>query len=479
MRAFLLYFLFPLLVFGADQPNVIIIQTDEHNLRTLGCYRDQMSPEQAFVWGKGNKVDTPHIDSLAKDGVICTNYFASSPVCTPSRASWVSGLYPQATGSPGNNMPLKDSVVTFAEVLRKRGYATSYLGKWHLDGNAKPGWGPARKFGFSDNRFMFNRGHWKKFELTEDGPQVASRKKGQPSYDLDGADEKSFATDWLVDRTLDILERDKKKPFCLMLALPDPHGPNTVRAPYDTMYDHLTFKQPVTMRKVLAALQNRPGWVTGGSNGVKKLSQSTLSKYFGMVRCIDDNVGKILRFLEENKLAENTIVVFTSDHGDMMCEHCRMNKGLPYKTSVGIPFVLRYPAKVPAGKVIHTAYTTVDFFPTLMGLMGIRKGLPDFHGLDASGDFTSSPKELSDDRIVYVRHSAGAWVAAFDQRYKLVLSSADKPWLFDLQTDPDELRNFFGREGYADVTKRLKKELLAQMMKFKEPALSEGKLRHE
>ena len=479
MRKLLLLLLLPLSLLGAGRPNVIIIQTDEHNLRTLGCYRDQMSPEQAFVWGKGNKVDTPHIDSLAKDGVICTNYFASSPVCTPSRASWVSGLYPQATGSPSNNMPLKDSIVTFAEVLRKRGYATSYLGKWHLDGNPKPGWAPARKFGFSDNRFMFNRGHWKKFGITKDGPQVASRQNGKPSYALDGADEKSFATDWLVDRTLDILERDKEKPFCLMLALPDPHGPNTVRAPYDTMYDHLTFKQPVTMRKVLAALQNRPGCVTGGSNGVKKLSQSTLSKYFGMVRCIDDTVGRILAFLEKNGLTENTIVVFTSDHGDMMCEHCRMNKGLPYKTSVGIPFVLRYPAKVPAGKVIHTAYTTVDFFPTLMGLMGIKKGLPAFHGLDASRDFTSSEKELSDDRIVYVRHSAGAWVAAFDQRYKLVLSSADKPWLFDLETDPDELRNFFGRDGYQDVTKRLKKELLAQMKKFKEPALAEGKLRHE
>ena len=479
MKSLSLVFLGGLSLLAADPPNVLVIQTDEHNLRTLGCYRDQMSPEQAFVWGKGNKVDTPHVDSLAKDGVICTNYFASSPVCTPSRASWVSGLYPQATGSPSNNLPLKDSIVTFAEVLRKRGYATSYLGKWHLDGNAKPGWAPARKFGFSDNRFMFNRGHWKKFEITKAGPRVAARQGGKPSYGLDGADEKSFATDWLVDRSLEILERDKKKPFCLMLALPDPHGPNTVRAPYDTMYDHLTFKQPVTMRKVLAALQNRPGWVTGGSNGVKKLSQSTLSKYFGMVRCIDDNVGRILAFLEKNGLTENTIVVFTSDHGDMMCEHCRMNKGLPYKTSVGIPFVLRYPAKVPAGKVIHTAYTTVDFFPTLMGLMGIRKGLPDFHGLDASGDFTSSEKELSDDRIVYVRHSAGAWVAAFDRRYKLVLSEADKPWLFDLEKDPDELRNFFGREGYDEVAKRLKKELFDQMKEFKEPAFAEGKLRHE
>ena len=478
MKNLVLLFLGAFSLVAAEPPNVVIIQTDEHNLRTLGCYRDRMSPDQAFVWGKGNKVDTPHIDSLAKDGLICTNYFASSPVCTPSRASWVSGLYPQATGSPSNNLPLKDSIVTFAEVLRKRGYATSYLGKWHLDGNAKPGWAPARKFGFSDNRFMFNRGHWKKFEFTKKGPRVASRNGGKPTYDLGGADEKSFATDWLVDRSLEILERDKKKPFCLMLALPDPHGPNTVRPPYDTMFDHLEFQQPVTMRKVLAALQNRPGWVAG-SNAVKKLSQSTLSKYFGMVRCIDDNVGRILAFLEKNGLTENTIVVFTSDHGDMMCEHCRMNKGLPYKTSVGIPFLLRYPAKVPAGKVIHTAYTTVDFFPTLMGLMEVSEGLPKFHGLNASVAFTNKKQEIAKDRVVYVRHSAGAWVAAFDRRYKLVLSSLDKPWLFDLEKDPDELRNFFGREDYEQVTNRLKKELFSQMQKFKEPALTEGKLRLE
>ena len=479
MKKSLLLFLLPGLLWARQKPNVIIIQTDEHNLRTLGCYRELMSEDQAYVWGKGNKVETPHIDSLARDGLICTNYFASSPVCTPSRASWVSGLYPQATGSPSNNLPLDDSIVTFAEVLRKRGYATSYLGKWHLDGDAKPGWAPARKFGFSDNRFMFNRGHWKKFEMTEEGPRVATKKNGKPVYDLSGADERSFATDWLVDRSLEILERDKKKPFCLMLALPDPHGPNTVRAPYDTMYDHLTFRQPVTMRKVLAALQNRPGWVSGGSNAVKKLSQSTLSKYFGMVRCIDDNLGKILAFLEENELTEDTIVVFTSDHGDMMCEHCRMNKGLPYKTSVGIPFVLRYPAKVPAGKVIHTAYTTVDFFPTLMGLMGISEGLPTMHGLDASAAYTNKKREIARDRIVYVRQSDGNWVAAFDRRYKLVISSLDVPWLYDLEKDPDELINHYGREGYDEPFRRLKRELLAQMKIFEEPALMEKKLRFE
>ena len=468
-------------VFGGKSPNVIIIQTDEHNLRTLGCYREYMSEDQAFIWGKDVMVETPHIDSLAKDGLICTNYFAASPVCTPSRASWVSGLYPQATGSPSNNLPLKDSIVTFAEVLRKRGYATSYLGKWHLDGDAKPGWAPSRKFGFSDNRFMFNRGHWKNFEMTEDGPRVGARKNNQPTYDLDDADEKSFATDWLVDRSLEILERDKNKPFCMMLALPDPHGPNTVREPYDSMYDHLVFKQPVTMRKVLAALRNQPGWMSteGGKNLVKKINQESMANYFGMVRCIDDNIGKILSFLKSNQLDQNTIVVFTSDHGDMMCEHCRMNKGLPYKTSVGIPFLLRYPDRVPAGKVIHTAYTTVDFFPTLMGLMEIEDDLPKFHGLDASIAFTNKKKEIARDRIVYVRHSGGAWVAAFDRRYKLVISSLDQPWLYDLEKDPDELVNYFGREGYDEHFIRLRDELIAQMKKFKEPAFTSKKLRYE
>jgi uncharacterized sulfatase len=190
-------------------------------------------------------------------------------------------------------------------------------------------------------------------------------------------------------------------------------------------------------------------------------------------------VGKIITFLKENDLTENTIVVFTSDHGDMMCEHCRMDKGLPYRTSVGIPFVLRYPAKVPAGKVIHTAYTTVDFFPTLMGLMGIQDGLPTMHGLNASIAYTNKKKEIAKDRIVYVRHSGGAWVAAFDRRYKLVISTTDKPWLFDLEKDPDELVNFYGRDEYKDHFVRLENELKRQMVKYSEPALVEKNLRFQ
>ena len=132
---------------GQDPPmNLVIIQTDEHHFGTLGCYG-------------GEIVGTPNIDWIAEQGVLCKSFYATTPVCSPSRASFISGLYPQKTPVVTNNIPLANSVVTFAEVLRRRGYATGFAGKWHLDGAGKPQWAPDRQFGFSDNRFMFNRGH--------------------------------------------------------------------------------------------------------------------------------------------------------------------------------------------------------------------------------------------------------------------------------------------------------------------------------
>ena len=181
---------------SAGPPNLVVIHTDEHNFRTLGCYRKTMAPEVGLMWGKDAVVETPHIDALADRGVLCTSFYATSPVCTPSRAAMMSGQSPNTAGSPTNNLPMKDEVETFAGVLGKHGYATAYFGKWHLDGGGKPQWGPERKFGWADNRYMYNRGHWKQFEETEDGPAVAARdKKGKPTYSVEGADEKSFSTD--------------------------------------------------------------------------------------------------------------------------------------------------------------------------------------------------------------------------------------------------------------------------------------------
>ena len=111
-----------------DKPNLIIIYTDEHNFRTIGAYRDILRRDQAFIWGNGSAVKTPHLDSLAKEGALLTNFYVVAPLCTPSRASFMTGLYPIATGASGNNDPLDTDMTTFAEILKKKkGYMTGIV----------------------------------------------------------------------------------------------------------------------------------------------------------------------------------------------------------------------------------------------------------------------------------------------------------------------------------------------------------------
>lgn len=460
---------------AVDQPNLVVVMTDEHNFRTLGCYRDRLAEDQAFVWGKGVKVDTPHLDALAAEGALLTNFYVSSPVCSPSRAAFLTGLMPHLTGTPTNDRPLHDHMVTFAEVLGKNGYSTAYLGKWHLDGTGKPQWAPERKFGWQDNRYMFNRGHYKKLKDTEDGPRVDAKigRNGIPGYNLNQADEKSYATDFLMDRSLEFIRKNKDRPFCLMLSIPDPHGPNQVREPYWDKYRSMTFQPPKTMLKNVG---EAPAWSgLSGNNYIEdlELNQAQMAAIFGMVECIDDNMGKLSRELKRLNLEENTIVVFTSDHGDLMGEHRRHNKGVPYEASAKAAFLLKYPEQVGAGKVIHSVMTSVDFAPTVLSMMGIGNGLPSGQGSDLSNRFQNKNLNIHGERIAYIRAASlrPAWVAAVTEGYKLVVSNKDEPWLFDLAKDPDELTNFYHDPAYRETREILRNALRRQMELAEEPAL--------
>lgn len=444
--------------FAAKPYNLLIIQTDEHHFSTLGCYG-------------GNIVETPHIDSLAKQGAICTSFYATTPVCSPSRGSLVSGMYPQKTPVVTNNIPLDDSIVTFAEILKRDGYATGFAGKWHLDGNGKPQWAPKRKFGFEDNRFMFNRGHWKKIVDSDDGPAVGAKdKKGKPSYGLDGADEETFSTDWLTDKAIDFINVNKDKPFCYFLSLPDPHGPNTVRPPYDTMYADVKVPIPVSLNRKPEQI---PAW--GKSAGVKPAQlQKLMQQYYGMVKCIDDNVGQILDTLKERGILENTIVVFTSDHGDLCGEHGRLNKGVPYEGSARIPFLITCQGKIKAGTVVPQALGCVDFMPTVLSLMEVS--VPHkVDGRDASVLFTGEAKDWDD--IAFVRSTPGSnWLSAITARWKLVYSINEEPWLIDVKNDPNELINLAGRSEHTDIMKKLTKKLLAYGKDYNDPYIDNPRI---
>lgn len=450
---------------ATEKMNLLIISTDEHHFSTLGCYG-------------GRIVGTPNIDWLAENGALCTSFYATTPVCSPSRASLVSGLYPQKTPVTTNNIPLDDSIVTFAEILRRQGYATGYAGKWHLDGNGKPQWAPQRKFGFDDNRFMFNRGHWKKFEDTPGGPRVAARNaRGQPTYGVEGADEKSFATDWLCDKAVDFIRENRSNPFCYMVSLPDPHGPNTVRAPYDTMYEKVNVPIPVSLNR---RPEQIPAW--GKSAGVTAAQIRRLMRnYYGMVRCIDDNVGKILTTLRKENLIDRTLIVFTADHGDLCGEHGRLNKGVPYEGSAKIPFLLYCPGQVKSGTVVHEALSNVDFLPTAMTLLGVNyDGQVD--GRDASTLFRGGESEWED--ITIIRSTgqpdganSAAWISAITRDLKLVYSTNEEPWLIDLKTDPNELTNRLGEARHREKIRWMTSRLAEYGRTHDDPYVSHPRIR--
>lgn len=456
---------------GDTPPNVLVLHTDEHNFRTLGCYRALLPPGQAFMWGKA-VVETPHVDSIATRGAVCTRFYATTPVCSPSRSAFVSGRYPQNTPVVTNDIPMDGGIVTFAEVLRRQGYATGYAGKWHLDGGGKPQWAPERHFGFADNRYLFNRGHWKKLEETAEGPRVAARQGGKPTYAVDGADEKSFTTDFLADRAVDFIGANRDKPFCYMVSFPDPHGPDTVRAPYDTMFKGQTYEKPRSYDKPEAGL---PSWGQKTSCG---FAQDT---YYGMVKCIDDNVGKILDALRRHGLLERTVVVFTSDHGDLRGEHARQNKGVPYEGSARIPFVIAAPGRIPPGTVVREALSCVDFLPTLMPLMGIRVPAEvKAEGRDASALFVGGKAPAGWEDVAFLRGTGGPeenWLAAVSSRYKLVLAPSDEPWLFDLEADPDELVNRFRDPACREVVRHLAQALLAYGDRCRDPRVGVPRIR--
>lgn len=431
----------------AEAMNLIVIMTDEHNFRTLGCYRKTLSERQALMWGEA-VVETPHIDSLARDGALCTSFYATTPVCSPSRGCLITGLYPQATPVTTNNIPLADDMVTFAELLKRRGYATGFAGKWHLDGDGKPQWAPKRKFGFEDNRYMFNRGHWKKLEITEQGPRVAARNnRGVPSYAVDDADKETFTTDFLTNRTLEFIETNKTKPFSYMVSYPDPHGPDTVRAPYDTMFNDQEYKKPTTHN---VDPKTAPNW------GKPQNGNYQQSSYYGMVKCLDDNVGRILAKLKADDLLDKTIIVFTSDHGDLRGEHHRQNKGVPYEASTRVAFLVRFPGKIKPGTIINEALTSVDFVPTFLPMMGVED-VGKVHGRNAAELFTTgkAPKDWHDIAFVRGTGTVNGWLMAVTDRYKLVYSASDSPWLFDLERDPDEVVNMFTNDAYREIVQKM------------------------
>ncbi len=417
-----------------DHPNIVLIHTDQQAVWTVGAHG-------------GDAVSTPNIDRIAAEGVTFANCHTVCAVCTPSRGCMMTGRYPHQHGACTNNVPLDPDVVTWAQMLHRGGYDTGYVGKWHLDGPQRPGFvHPSRGFGFTDTRHMFNRGHWKRMW---DRPRI-----GEPGVGAEVGDEREYTTDWLTGKAIEFISADRVAPFALMLSIPDPHTPFIVREPYASMFDPVSMPDPATWRD-----SNLPGWATEHEADWKLSDAANLQKvrewraaYLGMVAHIDDNVGRLLAHLDQHDLTANTLVVFTSDHGEYLGEHGLMGKNLMYRSAYHVPCAMRLPNVIEAGTRVEHLVTQNDFAATLCGIAGVDA--PPHHcGRDLRTLLTGKASRWRNE--VHQHHPGGKLAGLLTPRWHLILHAEGEHRLFDLVADPNEMSDCFADPARAGIVEDL------------------------
>lgn len=291
---------------AVKRPNILFVMPDQLRAQGLGCM--------------GNRdVRTPNIDRLAEQGLLLPNTFANTPVCCPARANILTGRYAHRNGMVANDLRLRESEITLAECLRDGGYRTGFIGKWHLDGGKRmPGFVPPgpRRQGF--DFWAANECSHSHFDTQyfRDTPKPISIRK--------------FEAEAWTDIGIDFLRESQRdgRPFLLTIAMGPPHDPYRAPPEFAKLYDP-------------GKLRMRPNWSESpGAPGPKEIAE-----YYGMITAVDAQIGRLLRTLDELGMAEDTIVLLSSDHGDMLGSHNRRLKRKPWEESIRVPGILRYPRK--------------------------------------------------------------------------------------------------------------------------------------
>lgn len=309
------------------QPNVLFVFADQ--MRAQDC---------GFMGGAG--VHTPHLDGLADEGVVFTNAVSTCPICTPYRASLLTGRYPLSLGMVQNDVRLSTDETGIAHVLRDEGYRTGYVGKWHLDGQYRGGFTPPgpRRQGFDYWRVANCNHNYMNGYYYADDPE--------PIF-MDGYD-----ADWQTDQAIEFIEAGDDDPFCAFLSWGPPHNPCW----------EMPEEYKVYTADDVALRANVPA-------DISEEAAQEIAGYWCHITALDRNMGRLLAALDEAGIADDTIVVFTSDHGDMLGSRGMARKQKPFEESLMVPFVIRWPGHMPAGMRSDTLINAPDIMPTLLSLL--------------------------------------------------------------------------------------------------------------
>jgi arylsulfatase A-like enzyme len=478
-----------------DRPNFLFIITDQQRRDSLGCYGNQ-------------HVRTPCLDGLARDGVCFDNHFVTNVVCSPSRASLLTGRYPNRHGLNSNGCMLPLSEITVAETFRQNGYRTAAAGKVHLSPHeaklekqspeSRAWWEAGRRlplpyYGFEEVQLAVAHGPGDYadyyLDLMKIDPALpaliyeenALARSGAPASWKSAIPEQYHSSTWVADKSIDYINRfaAEDDPFFLFASFPDPHFPYCPPAPWCDMYDAGAVPMPNRSRQEVDTaseeLQRRwkqfEEWIGCHALDMPDAHiREIIAHTYGMVSLIDKNVGRILDGLKTAGLEDDTVVVFMSDHGEHLGDHHLIYKCVVFDELIRVPSVWRFPGRFPADHRVSGFSSMIDVMPTLLNLAGIPAP-PGLQGESLTDALAG--KDWAGRRFVLIENddvvaSPALAEQAFSrtlrtEKYSInVYSTHSDGELYDLEADPGQLRNVWSDPAYSSA----KSDLLVQLVRY-------------
>ena len=436
-------------------PNVLWICTDQQRWDTIAAL--------------GNRsINTPNIDRLAAAGTACTNAFCQAPICTPSRASFLTGCYASTVhGCSNGNSHWAQAAPLVTSLLADAGYCCGLAGKLHLagaQGRIEP---RPRDDGYSvfhwshDPRDAWPAGHAYRDWVTERGAHL-----GRTYAELGYMPAELHQTTFCADRAIEFMETAWTQPWLMSVNIFDPHAAFDPPADYLARYDPAEMPGPAYRDSDLAAQELLRGvdFQTAARDPDSFDARGKIAAYYAMIELIDHNVGRMLDALERTGQAGNTLVIFTSDHGEMLGDHGLLLKGCRfYEGLVHVPLILRWPGQIAAGVTTDALVELTDLAPTLLAAAGLPvpehmagrsllpllRGATSEHRDEVRSEYYEALRSLRRDRSGWSNSRA---TMIRDRRYKLAVYHGHPVGeLFDLQEDPHEHRNLWNDAGHAEL----------------------------
>ncbi len=436
---------------GAKQRNVVFILSDDHRYDAMGFMGHPF-------------LETPHMDSMAKNGVHLKNAFVTTSLCSPSRASILTGLYTHKHRVIDNNRLVPEGTRFFPEWLQKAGYNTAYIGKWHMGGATD-----APRPGFDHWVSFRGQGHYlppsPDYTLNVNGKRVK---------------QKGYITDELTDYAVEFLEAQKpdEKPFFMYLSHKAVHANFTPAARHEGRYTDAPFEKPKSEALSDENYAGKPRWLRDQRNswhGVDFPYHSSLDveryykRYCESLLAVDDSVGRVLAQLKKMGIHDETLVIYMGDNGFMFGEHGLIDKRVAYETSIRVPMMMQCPDLFAGGRVVDQVVANIDIGPTVMQACGLKR--PGHMDGRSFIPLAQGRRIGWRDYFLYVYY----WEKNFPQsptvfclrgdRYKYITYYGlwDTDELYDIQADPTESKNLIADPQLAPVVKKMENELYAAL----------------